>query len=120
MQVTDRRITVATSGVGFHRWPEAADTREYLSSRHRHRFFYRVTVPVSHNDRDIEFHDLLDVVGSSAPLTRTEHGRSSCEDLAGEVAEAVQHAYPSVSWVTVEVTEDDEVGATLTFATRAT
>ena len=115
MQITDRRITVSTAGIGFHAWPEARDVREYLSARHRHLFHYRVTVPVNHDDRDIEFHDLLDVVNDSSPLTRREHGRSSCEHLAGEVAAAVFDAYPSTPWVIVEVTEDDEVGATLTF-----
>jgi hypothetical protein len=115
VNVTDRRITVSTASIGFHRWPEAKDTRAYLSDRHRHLFHYRVTAPVNHDDRDIEFHDLLDVVNDSPPLTRREHGRSSCEHLAGEVAAAVFDAYPTTPWVAVEVTEDDEVGATLTF-----
>jgi hypothetical protein len=115
MKITDRRITVSTSSIGFHAWPEAKDIREYLSFRHRHLFHYRVTVPVDHDDRDIEFHDLLDIVNASPPITRREHGRSSCENLALEVAEAVFDAYPATEWVTVEVTEDDEVGATLTF-----
>tara|TARA_R110000744_G_scaffold179217_2_gene298199 strand:+ start:168 stop:413 length:246 start_codon:yes stop_codon:yes gene_type:complete len=74
-----------------------------------------VTVPVAHNDRDIEFHDLLDITRSSPPLTRSEHDRSSCEDLAAEIAETIFTNYPHLNWVRVEVTEDDEVAATLTF-----
>ncbi len=51
-----RQIVVTGTFVGFHKWPEAPDEVSYLRELHRHLFTYKVYFPVSHNDRELEFH----------------------------------------------------------------
>lgn len=109
-------VTVRWEQIGFHCWPEAEGVRAYLSQRHRHKFFFEVTVDVFHNDREIEFHDLLDqarrVIGTE------ELGRMSCEDMALKVIEALRSLYPETAhrrgW-SCSVFEDNEVGATVKY-----
>ncbi|WP_158884037.1 hypothetical protein [Amycolatopsis anabasis] len=98
---------------GFHRWPNATGPRSYLADRHRHLFHLTVHVPVAHDDRDVEFHDLQDLIRTWwGPGTR-ECGPASCEDLARELWTFLQndcHLTPS----RVEVSEDGESGAIVT------
>jgi hypothetical protein len=107
---TERSITVRWTQDGFHRWPEATGTREYLASRHRHLFYYEVTVTVEHGDREIEFHDLLDLCKNA--ISDKELGRTSCEELADKVLEKVCNVYPNRPRYSATVWEDNEVGAT--------
>lgn len=111
----DRSVTVRWEQVGFHCWPEANGVREYLSTRHRHKFFFTLTVDVFHNDREIEFHDLLDF--AKTIIVEQELGRQSCEDLATTIIDAVVAKYPQTAssrTIRCSVFEDNEVGATLT------
>lgn len=121
MSVVAREITVRFDVIGFHRWPEAAEVlpaRAYLSDRHRHRFFFEVTVHTGHNDREVEFHELLDLCrGEFADARSREYGRRSCEDLAEAVWQVVSWKYPGRAG-RVAVWEDNEVGAALTFDAR--
>lgn len=48
-------IYINTSFVGFHRWDSAPEEVAFLRDLHRHIFNVKVTVEVSHNDRDVEF-----------------------------------------------------------------
>lgn len=96
---------------GFHRWADAASHREYLGQRHRHLFGVTVRVPVEHDDRAVEFHDLLDAARDAWPgLEGDDMGARSCEALARVVGTTLIHRL-RVPWVDVEVTEDDECGA---------
>ena len=106
----ERTITVKWTQQGFHRWPEAQGVREYLSSRHRHLFYCEVSVTVEHGDREIEFHDLLDLCKTIIP--ETELNRQSCEDLTDRLLESVSNVYPDRPRYSATVWEDDEVGAT--------
>lgn len=111
-----RVIEVRWDFVGYHRWPEAAEVagpqRDYLASRHRHRFECSARVAVDHNDREIEFHDLLDHLHDLF-----EHGedlgRFSCEDIADVIADRIDDRWPN-RWRQVSVFEDGEAGATIT------
>lgn len=102
----------------FHRWPDAPAGRNYLGVKHRHLFHVRAEVEVSHDDRDIEFHDLLDHVVKSCnalgvvDLTGTRNLYAmSCEMIARHVAEYLRTTvYPGRA-VRVEVSEDGECGA---------
>ena len=105
-------IFVRWTQEGWHRWPEASGTREYLASRHRHLFHYEVTITVEHNDREIEFHDLLHLC--CGVVTESELGRSSCEDLARRIVDVVRSQYPNRPFYSCSVSEDGEVGATVT------
>lgn len=48
-------IYINTSFVGFHRWDNAPEEVSFLRDLHRHLFNVKVTIEVSHNDRDVEF-----------------------------------------------------------------
>lgn len=102
-------IFVRWERVGFHRWQDAPGHRAYLRERHRHLFKFEVSVTVNHDDREIEFHDLLDVC--TGALGGDEHGRMSCEQLAQRILERVEHVYPGRPVYSCLVAEDGECGA---------
>jgi len=112
-------IIVKWSARGFHCWPDAKEVtegrRDYLASRHRHLFYYKVSVEVGHGDREIEFHDLLDLARSFTEQ-RTEHGSRSCEMLACEILDHLEEALHTMNNRnrSCSVWEDNEVGATIT------
>jgi len=70
---------------------------------------------VEHNDRFIEFHDLLDF--AREVITDKELGRQSCEDLAETVIDAVvvdlDRQGVTLNELTCTCWEDNEVGATV-------
>lgn len=120
-----RSVRARTTFTGYHRWPEASGERTYLADRHRHEFTLTAELRVDHQDREVEFHDLADflavtvvpVLGddlqpfAGAPI---ELGRRSCEDVAEAAAAIVEEQWPGrVLWV--EVSEDDQVHARLTY-----
>ena len=103
-------IWVRTTVQGFHNWPQPYKGREYLADRHRHLFHVEVEVPVSHDDRDIEFHDLLDEVNGWLRQFRGEFGPRSCEAIARELGKFVLLSHP-IGTVKITVSEDGEAGA---------
>lgn len=107
--ITARSITVEFDIDGFHRWPQASGDRDYLADRHRHRFRFAVRIPVTHDDRDVEFHDLLDAVRAHvADDEPVEFSSQSCEAIAAELAEWVADTF-GPDWVEVAVSEDGYV-----------
>ena len=112
-------ISVKWTSHGFHCWSNAGAAtegrRSYLEDRHRHLFYYKVTVSVEHNDREIEFHELLDLCKAFTEQ-RTEHGTRSCEMLGAELLDYLESEIPSMSnrVRSCSVWEDNEVGATIT------
>jgi len=110
---------------GFHRWPGAPDGRGYLRNRHRHLFHCEVRVRVEHDDRDIEFHDLLDVARAGLLATADAppewapgvavsfFGTASCETLARRLLDVVNAKWPGRAYH-AEVWEDGEAGAVVT------
>lgn len=105
---------------GFHFWPDAPPHRHYLAQEHRHLFRVEVAVEVRHDDRDLEFHDLLDVVREwwaehAADSTgAVAWGSASCERIAGWLAAHLRERglLDRRAW-RVTVAEDDESGATI-------
>lgn len=106
-----RNIFVTFDVVGFHQWPGATGRRAYLADRHRHKFHFRVEMPVAHCEREVEFHDLLDDarcrVLRMAP--NGEFGGQSCESIAEGLLRYLVATYRRP--VVVTVSEDNEVGA---------
>ena len=96
---------------GFHYWPKASTNRAYLGERHRHLFHLVVSMVVGHADREVEFHDLLDEVRRLFPVGEDHFGKS-CEMMAQEMGHTLATKYNRP--VTVEVSEDGEVGARVT------
>lgn len=109
-----RSIFVQFRKEGIHRYPDAPEGVEFLRNPHRHIFHFKATVSVEHNDRDIEFIlfkrelELLYDVGAM------QVDYKSCEMLAEELINYIVGAYPNRT-VSVEVSEDGENGATLTY-----
>lgn len=106
-----RMIQVSTQKEFFHRYPGAPDEVAFLRTLHRHMLHFKVSIEVFHNDRDLEFimvkrrlENYLDVY-----LTCTEE-RTSCEDVAIHLIK-IMHEWYGVRSVTVEVMEDGENGA---------
>jgi len=96
---------------GFHHWPNPSINRAYLGESHRHLFHLEVSMPVGHSDREVEFHDLLDDVRTLFPAGQ-DHGGKSCEMMAEQIGHTLRVHYKRP--VTVEVSEDGEVGARIT------
>lgn len=96
---------------GFHRWPDAHESRAYLRDRHRHLFEITATCAVSHDERDVEFHDLQDVVRAWWGPGVRELGSASCETLARDLLIHLDDL--GLRPVRVDVSEDGESGATV-------
>lgn len=102
-------IKVRYRCIGFHRWPGATGERAYLADRHRHEWQIEVTCGVRHDDRDVEFHDLKDMVAELAPAG--EQGDRSCEAMARQLMDNLNARLSAGMIVAVEVWEDGECGA---------
>lgn len=102
---------------GWHRWSGAPDHRDYLASLHRHLWHFEIRMPVTHDDREVEFHDLMQAVRihlrTLFPETHEadghDFGERSCEAIAGELGFILADAYRRL--VVVSVSEDGEAGA---------
>ena len=108
---------ITTTFEGWHAWPAAPEGCAYLRARHRHLFHVKAGLSVAHNDRDIEFHDLLHFVRGCLP--GPELGGQSCEMIAEGIASQLQERWPHRAGY-VEVSEDSEVGATVVFGEQST
>jgi len=101
------KIFVRFRKSGFHQWLQAPRRREYLAYRHRHLFHVEVACHVDHDDREIEFHDLLDFAEQNIEIG----GPRSCEHMARKLMEKLVAEYNRPFEVTVS--EDGECGATV-------
>lgn len=99
---------------GIHHWPEAPEHRGYLAGPHRHLFVITVWVPVDGTNREVEFHDLQDMVRAVWGAVTRDCGASSCETLALEMAAELRTRF-RVDPSRVEVSEDGESGAVVTW-----
>jgi hypothetical protein len=107
-----QQVTIWTKVVlpGFHQWPQAPAHRSYLADKHRHLFHVTVTVVVDHLDREIEFHDLRDVLTLAWGAGTVDWGKSSCESIAIALRERLADRY-EINASRIEVSEDGESGA---------
>lgn len=114
----EREIWITFQKEGIHKYPAAlTDPRlkdvEFLGYPHRHIFHFRVSVSVTHNDRDIEFilfkRELEDLYQGTMEIDY-----KSCEMLAEDLINYITDKYPNRA-VQVSVSEDNENGATLTW-----
>jgi len=98
---------------GWHCWPDAPEKRKYLASSHRHLFHIEVQIEVSHAEREIEYHDLLDFCQEK--FVGGDMGSWSCETMAQYLIKEVASQYPGRPLL-VSVYEDGEVGAVVTYS----
>lgn len=114
-----RSVTVHFMKRGIHCYPEAATRPDlatgdkydvsYLAHPHAHDFWFKVTVSVVQNDRDIEFLQLRDRLSDLYDNGILDCGRKSVETMAEELIEQVLEMYPGRS-VEVSVYEDSLTG----------
>lgn len=117
--MTNAKIHVTFSHAGLHRWKDAPEHRSYLRSPHRHLFTVTVGTTVEHDDREIEYHDLIDEASSSFAYAMNGHAaiNRSCEHMARELAERLSARYGG-RWFLVSVWEDGECGSTVEVETK--
>ncbi len=115
-----RRIWVTFQKAGLHRYPQASTDKNlsdvsYLGFTHRHLFKFKVAIEITHNDRDIEFHQFLNWLESlydkQAVLSLNS---KSCEMIAEDLAVELSKKYPGRTF-SIDVSEDGECGAVLEF-----
>lgn len=92
---------------GFHHWPAAPAHRSYLGHRHRHIFRVEIQIELRGDDREIEFHDLLDFARDR--FVGGELGAQSCEMMAAALGQSIADRWPGRR-VVVSVSEDGENG----------
>lgn len=102
-------ISVRFQVEGWHRWPDAPPHRGYLAQSHRHMFHVEATLPVGHDDREVEFHDFLDFC--RIHFEGGDRGAQSCEVMARDLLASICGHYARSA--SVKVFEDGEVGATV-------
>lgn len=98
---------------GFHLYSGAPSEVEFLKNLHRHLFNIKVTIEVTHEDRELEFfivrRQLIDLVNRLYPNRIV----GSCEMMAKDIYYFVKHTYKKLDktgdrLVEVEVSEDKE------------
>jgi hypothetical protein len=124
MQFAARQIWVTFQKEGIHKYPAALEDPgladvNFLGYPHRHIFHFRVSIDVFHNDRDIEFIQfkrwLESLYNSGNPVLELDY--KSCEMIADDLYVQIANRYPNRN-VTISVSEDNENGCTITYATH--
>ena len=107
-------IWVTFQKEGIHKYPAALDDPmlkevSFLGHPHRHIFHFRVTIEVTHNDRDIEFilfKRWLEGLYNEGTLALDY---KSCEMMSDDLAAQINDKYPNRGFA-IEVSEDGENG----------
>ena len=126
-----KSIWVKFQKEGIHKYPAALDDPKlatggwddvsFLGYPHRHMFYFRVSIEVFHDDREIEFIQFsrwlqrLYTVGtddkqSSYSTQVLNLDYKSCEMISDELAIIIKDKYPNRD-LTIEISEDDENGS---------
>jgi hypothetical protein len=111
---SDTKIWITFAIPGIHCYPQAPEDVAYLRSPHRHLFKFKVTVEVFHDDREIEFHQLLNWCRSQYAANLSVDYKS-CEMMARELLHRLRQYSTTSRFIEVEVSEDGECGAIVSF-----
>lgn len=117
-------IWVTFQKEGIHKYPAAGtdpklatggwDDVSFLQFDHRHTFHFKVQISVEHNDRHIEFIQFKRWLERLYSENTLQLDYKSCEMMSEELYEHIAAKYPGHD-VEITVSEDNEVGATLTW-----
>jgi hypothetical protein len=109
---------------GIHCYPAAATDPKlatgdeydvsFLGTPHRHIFHFKVSIEVFQDDRDIEFIQFKRWLEKCYNDGILELNHKSCEMIARELNTTITARYPGRKTI-IDVSEDGENGATLTF-----
>lgn len=104
-----RYITVRTQFIGFHKYENAPEKVAFLKNRHRHRFEVEATLQVFHEDRELEFFTVQDILDREIiPYMVLQDNPGSCEQMAEFIAEGLINTYGENRKIQVVVSEDGE------------
>lgn len=109
-----KMIWVTFQKKGFHRYPDAPEDVKYLRDVHRHIFKFKVGVEVTHDNRDIEFHQFLNWLEGLFAETVLNVDYKSCEMIANDIYEQIVLQYGELRCF-ISVAEDGECGAFMTY-----
>lgn len=122
-----KMIWVKFQRAGIHYFERAKHEDElkdvsYLGSPHRHLFKFKVMVEVFHDDRDIEFHQLLNFLERNIDLGILKLDNKSCEMISDDMFALVDLYCQRTKnarkrKVVIEVSEDGECGSVATYET---
>ncbi|QRE00068.1 hypothetical protein [Burkholderia phage BCSR5] len=107
-------IYVTFQRKGYHFYPNAPEDVAYLRDRHRHLFKFRIQIEVHHDNREIEFHQFLNMVEGWYEDGTLELNHKSCEMIADDLAKRLDQHYQGDRVkrdLIIEVSEDGECGA---------
>ena len=118
MQTAQRKIWVTFQKAGFHRYPAAGEDPRladvsYLTHKHRHLFKFRVEIEIFHNDRELEFHQVLNYC-ESLYQNQLDIDYKSVEMLADDLYMHLVAKYPE-RCIAIEVSEDGECGCRIEY-----
>jgi len=134
-------IKVGVVREGYHRWENAPDKCAYLRNWHRHLFKISVTIEITNNDRELEFHEMQKLVNHIIDTNYipeyedhtfsfswesfyddTGQGRdedvfviNSCEDFAEWLGKRLYELFEHKRGITVSVSEDGENSGMVVF-----
>ena len=122
-----RTIFVRFQKEGIHKYPAAATDPNlatgdeydvsFLATPHRHIFHFEVTIEVFHNDRDIEFIQFKRWLENQYSQGILALDYKSCEMISDDLYEVIASRYPDRN-VVIQVSEDNENGATIVYNTH--
>ena len=112
---------------GIHMYPAAATDPKlatgdeydvsFLGTPHRHIFHFKVYIQVFDDDRDIEFIQFKRWLEKCYNDGILELNHKSCEMIARELNATITARYPGRKTI-IDVSEDGENGAALTFSNK--
>ena len=118
--IKNRYIKVSFRREGVHMFPGADTNPKYatggwddvsfLGYPHRHKFYFYVTVGVTHNDRDIEFIQFKRWMEKLYADKTLELDYKSCEMMSDDLYQQITDKYPHRE-VHIDISEDGENGA---------
>jgi hypothetical protein len=122
MEHAQRQIWITWQRAGFHRYPAASEDPllsdvSYLGLRHRHLFKFKVEIEIFHNDRELEFHQVLNYCESLYKDNHLEIDYKSVEMLADDLYLQLADRYPG-RYMAIEVSEDGECGCRIEYNTQ--
>ena len=123
-QHAKRMIFVTFQKEGIHKYPAAATDPSlatgdeydvsFLATPHRHIFHFRVSIDVTHSNRDIEFIQFKRWLQNLYSSNTLQLDYKSCEMMAEDLYTEIATRYPDRD-IEIEVSEDGENGAILKF-----
>ena len=118
------KIWVTFRREGTHKFPAALTDPKFktgdeydvsfLGYPHRHMFHFKIAIEVFHDDREIEFIQFKRWLENLYGKGVLELDYKSCEMMATDLYQQISAKYPKRE-VTIEVSEDGENGAVITW-----